>query len=555
MSFDVPVAAPGPSRKPTRPRSRGGLALALWLAMVPAAASDGAAARAAQSPGATIGEVTIVRHDVFDTGIEGENKKAYRFANRLHRRTREPVVERLLLFAPGDPYQPALLEETARLLRAQGYLREAEVRAVPRGDGRVDVVVETWDAWTLNPGVQGNVGGGDSEYGIELEEGNVLGTGARFSIAQRSRRDRDETRLTWRHDHQFGRWVGLETQLRDTSDGSGWAVAIGQPFYALGTRRAWGLSVDRQASEEPFYVRGDKVAEYRQRNRDVEVWWGASAGLDGNRVRRWRFGLREQQRRFAPSTDPALVGPVPEDRHLVGPWAGVEWQQDDWAVLRNRDQIGVTEDVRLGLRWTARLGWAGESLGSDRDAAWWEIEASRGYPVGERDLLRLDAHSAGRLEQGRARDATLGARARFYRQIDDRQLFYAVLEGERGYQLDLDGRPTLGSDTGLRGYPDRWANGHSWARLGLERRYFTDWYPGRLFRVGGAVFLDVGRTWGRDALGGDNPGLMADLGVGLRLGNTRSSFARMIHVDLAVPLDDDPALDKVSVVIEARREF
>lgn len=526
-------------------------ALASALAACTAAWAGEPAAPAAPR----IGEITIIRHDVFDTRVEGENKRAYRFANHLHRRTREPVVERLLLFAPGDAYQPALLDETARLLRAQGYLREAEVRAVPRADGRVDVVVETWDAWTLNPGVQGNVGGGNSEYGFELEEGNVLGTGARFSIAQRSKRDRDETRLTWRHEHQFGRWVGLEAQLRDTSDGSGWLVAVGQPFYALGTRRAWGLSLDRQASEEPFYALGEKVAEYRQRNRDIDVWWGASAGLDGNRVRRWRFGLREQQRRFAPSTDPALAGPVPDDRHLVGPWAGVEWQQDDWAVLRNRDQIGVTEDTLLGLRWTARLGWSDDGIGADRDAAWWELQASRGYPLGERDLLRLDAHSAGRLEQGSLRDATLGARARFYRQIDDRQLFYAVLEGERGHRLDLDGRPTLGSDNGLRGYPDRWANGHSWARLGLERRYFTDWYPGRLFRVGGAVFMDVGRTWGRDALGGENPGLMADVGVGLRLGNTRSSFARMIHVDLAVPLDDDPALDKVSVVIEARREF
>lgn len=541
---------------PTRPSLRRLLPalLAAALACCPAAQAAAQAAAPVAAP-ARIGEVTIIRHDVFDTRIEGENKRAYRFANRLHRRTHEPVIERLLLFAPGQAYDPALLDETARLLRAQGYLREAEVRAEPRADGTVDVVVETWDAWTLNPGVQGNVGGGNSEYGVEIEEGNVLGTGARVSLSRRSKRDRDETRLSWRNEHQFGRWIGLEAQLRDSNDGSGWAAAVGQPFYAQGTRRAWRLSLDRQTSVEPFYAYGDKVAEYRQRNRDVEVWWGASAGSDGNRVRRWLFGLREQERRFLPSTDPALAGPVPEDRHLVGPWAGVEWQQDDWVVARNRDQIGVTEDIRLGLRWSARLGWSGESLGADRNAAWWELEASRGYPLGGADLLRVDAHSSGRLEGGRARDAVIGARARYYRQIDDRQLFFAVIEGEHGRDLDLDGRPTLGSDMGLRGYPDRWATGESWARLSVERRYFTDWYPGRLFRVGGAAFLDVGRTWGRDALGGENPGLMADVGVGLRLGNTRSAFARMIHIDLAVPLDGDPRLDKVSLVIEARTEL
>lgn len=102
--------------------------LAMALAL-PAAAQS---APPGEAPaGARVGEIRIVRHDVFDTRIEGENKRAYRFANRLHRRTHEPVIERLLLFAPGEAYDPALLEETARLLRAQGYLREAEVTCPP----------------------------------------------------------------------------------------------------------------------------------------------------------------------------------------------------------------------------------------------------------------------------------------------------------------------------------------------------------------------------------------------------------------------------------------
>jgi hypothetical protein len=48
---------------------------------------------------------------------------------------------------------------------------------------------------------------------------------------------------------------------------------------------------------------------------------------------------------------------------------------------------------------------------------------------------------------------------------------------------------------------------------------------------------------------------MANLGVGLRLSNTRSAFARVIHVDVAVPIDDDPSLKTVELVIEARRAF
>ncbi len=34
----------------------------------------------------------------------------------------------------------------------------------------------------------------------------------------------------------------------------------------------------------------------------------------------------------------------------------------------------------------------------------------------------------------------------------------------------------------------------------------TDWYPFRLFRIGGAAFFDIGRTWGPAALGESNLG-------------------------------------------------
>ena len=121
--------------------------------------------------------------------------------------------------------------------------------------------------------------------------------------------------------------------------------------------------------------------------------------------------------------------------------------------------------------------------------------------------------------------------------------------------LGLDGNDTLGGDNGLRGYPERWAGGEGFTRLSLEQRFYTDAYLWRIFRVGGAVFMDVGRTWGDDPLGAPNPGTLADVGFGLRLGKTRSAFARVIHVDLAFPLDGDPSLKRVELVIEARREF
>ena len=124
-----------------------------------------------------------------------------------------------------------------------------------------------------------------------------------------------------------------------------------------------------------------------------------------------------------------------------------------------------------------------------------------------------------------------------------------------GNNLDLDNLVDLGGDTGLRGYPLRYQTGDSRILLTAEQRYFTDWYPFRLFRVGGAVFADIGRTWGDNPAGGPPLGWLKNVGLGLRLGPTRSSGRDVIHIDIALPLDGDPSIDSVQFLIDSKRSF
>ena len=87
-----------------------------------------------------------------------------------------------------------------------------------------------------------------------------------------------------------------------------------------------------------------------------------------------------------------------------------------------------------------------------------------------------------------------------------------------------------------------------------EQRWFTDWYPWRVFNVGGAVFYDMGRTWDQTTTG-PRLGLLRDWGFGLRLGNSRSAIGSVVHFDLAFPLDGDASIKKVQFLVEAKRSF
>jgi hypothetical protein len=90
----------------------------------------------------------------------------------------------------------------------------------------------------------------------------------------------------------------------------------------------------------------------------------------------------------------------------------------------------------------------------------------------------------------------------------------------------------------------------------IEQRYFTDWYPFRLARVGGAIFADVGRTWGDNPVQGSPPqGWLRDVGFGLRLGPTRGGAHEVLHIDIAFPLDGDPSIENVQILLESKGSF
>jgi hypothetical protein len=107
----------------------------------------------------------------------------------------------------------------------------------------------------------------------------------------------------------------------------------------------------------------------------------------------------------------------------------------------------------------------------------------------------------------------------------------------------------------LRGYPLRYQAGERRAILNVEQRFFTDWYPWRLFRVGYAVFADVGRVGGRDPRATPSLGTLYDVGMGLRLSSPRSSGRNVVHIDLAFPLNRTPAIDGSQLVVETRASF
>jgi len=507
------------------------------------------------TPGLVIGTVTIDNQNIFDLSDPKENKRLFRLANRLHIRTRERVIADQLLLRSGDPYSPRLLDESERILRSARYLYDATVRPVAVHDGKVDVAVRTRDVWTLNPGISYGRRGGKNTGGFELEELNLLGTGVALSAGHKSGIDRDENKFEVSDRHVAGSWWSADALYASNSDGNARDFTLARPFYALDTRWTAGVSTQHDDRIDSLYDLGQIVDQFQDHHRFAEVYGGWSAGLRNGWVQRWRFGATYDDHKFTIAPSWTGTSTLPEDRTLAYPWIQFDLIQDDYLKLNNHDQIGRTEDFYLGARASLRLGWASSSFGASRSAAIVGGNFGHGAALSKRATLLSGLDLSGRLEDGSVRNAVLTGAIRFYLEQSRQWLFFTTLEGAVGRNLDLDNQILLGGDNGLRGYPLRYQGGDRRVLLTVEQRFFSDWYPFRLFRVGAAAFVDVGRTWGAAPLGTPSQGFLKDVGVGLRLGNSRSGLGNVIHVDVAFPLDGDPSIEKVQFLVETKQRF
>ncbi len=508
-----------------------------------------------EDSGARIGAIHLNTRPLFDVDHADEDTSLSRVANRLHISTRDNTIEDQLLFKSGDPYRASLLQESARILRDTRYLRDAQVRPVAYHDGVVDVEVTTQDVWTFNPGVAFGRQGGKNTGGIAFEELNFLGTGTQLGIGLTSGIDRDSKTVFYR-DRQLGSsWWELATSYSDNSDGRVADFSLGHPFYALDSRWAAGVELLDDQRTDSRYDLGEVIDQYQAHSQLSSIYFGRSAGLVNGWTRRYSVGLTSEDHTFETLGGISPTQLLPADRRLVYPWVAAEWVQDEFRTVRNRDQIEKTEDYALGWRARAQLGYASTATGSDREAFVIHGELSKGTSLGERQSILFDANTAGRVEAGVLRGATLGIGGRYYFRQSPRRLFFMDLSTLAGQNLDADQQILLGGDSGLRGYPLRYQSGEGRWLFTAEQRFFTNWYPFQLFNVGAAVFYDMGATWGRDPLGSPSQGLLRDVGFGLRLGNSRSALGNVLHIDVAFPLDGNETVHGVQFLVETKKSF
>jgi len=507
----------------------------------------------------TVNRIHLTTLDVFDESNPRENNALYRLANRIHVETRDYLLRQQLLFDEGEVLEQRRLEESARLLRRQDYLYDADIRPVSLCGDELDVEVVARDTWSLTIDASFDRSGGENNLGFGIRDTNFLGHGVELSLKSKQDVERDTLEFGFKTDNLAGSRLKSRLRFADSDDGSEEYALLELPFYSLESRRAWTLSFRHGEQTDSQYFRGDDVTEVDHEFENYRVSYGFSDGLKGDRVHRWGVGYWYRRSQFSLADELPPPAIFPGDRELSLPYFEYSTIEDHYVERVNINQFERTEDLHTGDRSYVRLGYSSESLGGDIDRVVYEGAFHDTLHYSERHLLQhgFDFNGLWNVDDRETEDLVVDYWLRYIFSQTRHRSYLLNFNTTYSKNLNTHEQVVLGGDTGLRAFENRLMTGDRRVILNLERRAFTDIHLFNLIRIGWAMFVDVGRAWepGVDSTFEDDT--LANVGFGLRLASSKSDVGRFMHIDVAFPLTnrDDPDVDSSLVSVRMTNRF
>lgn len=525
------------------------LAVCLCTADFAHAKTEQAQSNCDQSP-----NLTFKANDIFDL-TDPNTVFLHQWANLLHIKTKGiTLINESAFFIDKCDVSQADIDELERHLRKQKYIREATVTV--NEENKIDV--ETWDNWSLMPTVDFGRKGGINKYAIGIKDRNLLGLGIDAELEYFS----NNQRTGYKFDTQFPLFLSQNIngsiRLTSSDDGSSQAIYLKKDFVSFDTEQAYKVGINNFNQIDSQFQNGVTVAEYNHDQSYAIAHWQWLLSDSNSQTLRYGVGYIREKHQFSDLAIPTLstAGFLPENRDYQYPFLSIEYLQKDYRKLTNFNLINQIEDFNIGWHVSGLIGrdFANTALSPD---AIWQFTFSKGLQTSENGFLFFNGHFEG--EQYSTPDVQSRAQLSF-----STEYFYKFNHNWGAYFKNantvsnnpfLDAPIALGDDSGVRGYPLNYQHGESTTQFTLEARYYPHINIYKLFELGGAAFIDAGRSFGDSPISNVNTSTLTSVGLGARLYSTHSSEAQVIHIDVVKPLATDINISGIEFRITTKHSF
>ena len=531
-----------------------------------------------------VDSIAVVSRDAFD---DTEYKAApdsaiLKLGNHFHWETRESVVRRCLPFAEGDTLDAETALEAERILRRQKFLNEAIIELWENAEGRHLARVVACDRFSLSVPLALSFPDDEVFFTVGVIEHNLFGTGNSLGGLFSHNDERDTWKTMFHMPHFLLYDQRLEADWSWSTDGYEGALQLYRPFTTLDTRWAWTLAgmlrkydsrwawrrqsrkieLTEHASDTLAYlVNPDKAVTVADLNGIYEDSLSvrvshASGGRHFKSYLRLGWDRLSLERPKSVDTLNLAIAAVDASGNpdtLVGradselPRAGFYGRHDSrfgvrhtfksmrYVAVRNLKNVRWIEDVEVGWSLWTGISRNFEALGADRDE--WRLE--HGFDAMKvwngRCFFRANAATHYYADKGFS-DGWLSGAFDLTRKSPNGRSSTSVGATFQSYYADEGNRQIrLGGTTGFYGFPSDWMVGRTAGTAYLEERWHPDFEFGTVVPVF-ALFGRAGGAW--DAMDKvDVSEMEAAVGVGLRLGMSKSVNGVVNHLDVSWPVN------------------
>lgn len=483
-----------------------------------------------------IGKITIEVADVYSRQEAGRGF-FYRTADKLHIETRDEVIRKYLLFREGDVYNPALLEETERNLRAQHYIKAASVTALPPHDGLVDVIVSTQDAWSIAPETKAASAGGTGNYGASISDSNLLGWGKEAQLSWTKDINRTRAGVHYIDPMLFPGYWSTYLTYGHTSDGFDQRITIRRPFYSFETPWATDVTFLAFRQQDRIYNDGVVTERFEHEMRNAVASWGWALNPSDSVANRIVGGLHFFRDQFEPVAVPPPDG-LPSSREYRYVFARFEHAENEFVKLNFINKDVRFEDFNLGRQYSIEAAVSPRLAGAPVNSAFGRVSLTDGISAGPTGFvlnsLSLQSRFDGGMQNALARLEIYGAK----RTGEDHPMTFAgQIAIDSAWRQDRDGQFFADGLNGLRGYRAHSFTGSRSIVINAEERFHLGRELLQLYSPGLVAFVDAG-----NATNGGLAELMRlklDAGFGIRIGLPRTP-KNLVRIDFAYAFERDP---------------
>lgn len=434
-----------------------------------------------------IKNVQIIRKNVGD----GDTTFLAKLMNKLHFKTFHYVVRQELLFGENTEISTDLLDETERNLRSLRIFTSAQIELDSIGYNQYNAIVITQDSWSTYPLPVFNSSVGLFNYGIELDEYNLFGTGNRLQLKGLYRQEND---IGWEGSLLFfnNRFPGTEFQdslfIKSNKIRTIQQFNLQIPYRTLSSDYSLGLKAINFFGKD-FLFRSSQEYELIKSNYTAIDFWYSRAWWKTDRL----FITAMLSINKAERESTKYRQAFDNSGFFLINVASISQEYD---IVKNVNSFQI-EDINTGGYGSVSIGRI-FPMNSDGDNLYYiSGYAEKSFLEDKYYLLLGVGGSSGFNQYSSPKYTYQESLINYYYKFSDNLLLTGRMFQQAVWNWTAWRQLILDSDNGLRGYDLNSMQGDNRLILNTELRYFVD-YELLYFKPAFVAFFDLGSVWYQD---------------------------------------------------------